>query len=184
MKPHTSCLLVGLCLSALASPQNGRAATIWTGPDTAFTKLVNSDPTQAANQDRLTASVWLTRGGTQGLYNAKTESAFTHFFSPADTEWANGTTANYSGLTYVDWNSWASGVNPSPPSTVGVNAVLHLISDDIYLDITFTSFSGAGGGFSYVRSTPAAVPEPAAGLLLATGLLAVGAVREFKGRRR
>jgi hypothetical protein len=91
------------------------------------------------------------------LYNAKTESSFAHSLSPAGTQWANGTTANYSSLSYTDWNSWAKGVNASPPSTVGVNAVLHLVSEDIYIDIKFTSWgSGAGGGgaFSYVRSTP------------------------------
>jgi hypothetical protein len=121
-------------------------------------------------------------GGIQGLYNAKTESGFAHYFSPADTLWANGTTANYATLSYTDWNSWAKGVNPSPPSTVGVNAVLHLITDDIYLDIKFTSWAAANGGFSYLRSTPTVVPEPAAGLLLPGGLAAVAGVRRLERR--
>ena len=150
---------------------------------TLFNKANGTDPTQAANQDRLTSNVWITRAGSQGLYNAKTESAFTHFFSPADTAWANGTTANYSTLSYTDWNTWSNGVNPGPPSTVGVNAVLHLVSDDIYLDIKFTSWSGSsGGGFAYLRSTPTLVPEPAAGLLLLAGLAGVAGVRGLKRR--
>ena len=38
----------------------------------------------------------------------------------------------------------------------GENFVLHLIEEDIYLDVRFlswTSGNGAGGGFSYERST-------------------------------
>src|SRR5262245_1359888 len=116
------------------------APTIWTGPQTTFTKAASADPTQAANQDRLTPNVWITRGNTAGLYNAKTETSFSHFSSPADTEWANGTTANYNSLSYTDWNTWAKSINTSPPGTIGVNAVLHLKSENIYIDIKFTSW--------------------------------------------
>ena len=162
MKPHPNYILMGLCLAALSGPFSGRAATIWNGPVTSFTKADFADPSLAANQDRLTPNVWITRASTQGLYNSKTESFFVHSLSPADTEWANGTTANYSTLSYTNWNTWADGVNPGPPSTVGVNAVLHLITDDIYIDITFTSWTSSlgGGGFAYQRSTPASGNVP------------------------
>jgi hypothetical protein len=132
-------LLALFVLIQLAVPVARGAPIIWTGPTTSFAKSGGSDPTQAANQDRITPNVWITRGGIQGIYNAKTESSFAHFFSPADTEWANGTTTNYSLLTYTDWNTWAQTANSGPPSTVGVDAVVHLISDDIYIDIKFTS---------------------------------------------
>src|ERR1017187_4125629 len=98
MKPHANYILMGLCLAALSAPLSGRAATIWTGPTTNFADAAGSDPTQPANQDRLTPGVWITRGSEQGIYNAATETGFTHFSSPQDTEWANGTTANYSTL--------------------------------------------------------------------------------------
>ena len=148
------------------------APTIWNGPLTNFTKINGANPSLAANQDRLTLDVWLTRGSSQGLYNANAEGFYSHFFSPSGTEWANGTLANYASLSYTDWNSWAKGVNAGPPSTVGVDAVLHLIPDDVYLSVKFTSWTsgGAGGGFSYTRSTPGPVPEPSAGLLLLAGL--------------
>jgi hypothetical protein len=100
------------------------------------------------------------------------EPAFSHFSSPSGTQWATGFLTNYASLSYTDWNSWAKGVNAGPPSTVGVNAVLHLIADDIYLSVRFNSWTsgGAGGGFSYTRSTPAPVPEPSVGLLALAGL--------------
>jgi len=44
----------------------------------------------------------------------------------------------------------------NPPSSVDQDMVLHIIPDNSYLDIKFTSWSGgaSGGGFSYERSTP------------------------------
>src|ERR1039457_6267655 len=153
-------LSVLVVLAQLAAPVATGAATIWTGPHTTSPKADSADPPQAANQDRLTPDVWLTRGSQEGIYNAKTETGFSHSFSPADTEWANGTTANYSSLTYTDWNTWAKTLNGGPPSTVGINAVLHLISDDIYIDIKFTFWTPiGGGGFAYERSTPT-LPRP------------------------
>src|SRR6266576_5179192 len=127
------------------------APTIWNGPNTHFTKANGANPTPAAIQDRLTSTVWLTRGASQGLYNANAEGGFSHFASPSGTQWASGFLTNYASLSYTDWNSWAKGVNAGPPSTVGVNAVMHLVAEDIYLSVKFTSWTsgGAGGGFSY-----------------------------------
>jgi hypothetical protein len=157
---HLSAVALGLTAVALVGAPQARSATVWTGPVMTFAETT-TDPTQPINQDRMTPNVWITRGPTQGIFNAKTESGFTHFFSPADTRWANGTIANYASLSYTDWNSWAQGVNPSPPSTVGVSAVVHLVSDDIYLGLTFTSWGGSATGlFSYVRTTPSAAVSP------------------------
>jgi hypothetical protein len=77
-------------LTPLAAPVGSVAATIWTGPVTTFTNVVGSDPTFPVNQDRMTPNVWITRGVEQGIYNAKIETGFTHFLSPADTLWAKG----------------------------------------------------------------------------------------------
>lgn len=147
MKPHANYLFASLCIAVLCGSSNLPAATIWSGPATSFTNTV------AADVDQITASVGLTRGTSQGLYNATTEAFFTHFLSPQNTEWANGATADYSTLSYTDWNTWAKTINLGPPNTVGVNAVLHLISDDIYIDIKFLAWP-VGGGFAYQRSTP------------------------------
>jgi hypothetical protein len=133
-----------LLFAGLGAPVATEAGTIWTGPAVSESNV--SEP------DKMTARVWLTRGGSQGLYNAVTETGFTHFFSPADTEWADGTTAN-TNLAYTDWNTWAKNLHGGPPNTVGVNAVVHLKTDDIYVNIMFTSWS-VGSAYSYLRSTP------------------------------
>src|ERR1051326_5602148 len=127
--------------------------TIWNGQLISFNKGNFTDPTQAANQDRITGDLWLTRGSSQGLYNAHNEGFFSHFSSPAGTQWATGSLSNYATLSYTDWNSWAKGVNAGPPSTIGIQAVVHIIPDDIYFSIKFTSWQASGGGgFSYLRS--------------------------------
>ena len=135
-----------------------RAAQVWNGPLITFTLASGANPNLPTNQDRLTPNVWITRGAFQGIYNAAAETSYTHNFSPANTEWAYGSLANYASLTYTDWETWNIG---NPPSTVGQPAVMHLISDDIYLSVTFTSWGQMGaGGFSYQRSTPAPSPSP------------------------
>src|ERR1035438_2835952 len=130
MKTKIMQRLVFIAIASLYAPLAAQAATIWNGPPVS--------ESNASEPDKITAKVWITRGGSQGLYNAVTEAGFTHFFSPADTEWADGTTANYGSLSYTDWNTWAKNVHGGPQNTVGVNAVVHLISDDIYLNLTFT----------------------------------------------
>lgn len=127
--------------------------TIWNGAKMAFTKADYADSSLEENQDRITSETWLTRNDSEGIFNAYLESSFDRdtYTSPLNTEWAYGTIADYDILSYQSWNSWHGG---NPPSSVGRDAVLHLISEDIYMDIKFTSWTenGNGGGFSYERS--------------------------------
>ena len=128
------------------------AQTTWNGPTMTFTKTDNADPTLAANQDQITSNVWLTRGNSGGqLYNAKTESDSSKSTSPDDTQWALGTTSNLGTLTFSTFRGTSK-----PQDAVGQNMVLHLVTDDIYIDIKITSWTSgrnSGGGFSYERST-------------------------------
>ncbi len=129
------------------------AQTIWNGPIMTFTKPGFSDPTLEENQDRITDNVWITRANTQGLFNAKTESNYNGEDSPADTEWAEGTTTDIASLSF---SPWVDAVAANPPGNLNKNFVLHLITDDIYIDIIFTQWgqgSGSGGSFKYTRST-------------------------------
>lgn len=144
---------------ALALAATRASATeIWTGPAISFTEPIGADGSLPADQDRITPHVWLTRGLTMGVFNAEQESSYTHFYSPADTEWAYGELANYASLAYTNWETWNGS---HPPNMVGQDAVLHLISDDIYIAVQFTSWTVNGGGFSYVRSTAPPPPAPA-----------------------
>ena len=164
-----------------------RAATgaiVWTGPDITYTEP-GTDPTLPADQDRLTADVWITRGVTKGLFNAAKESGFTNFSSPADTEWANGSAVNWASLSFTDWETWtqqgSGGTHGNPPSVVGVPAVMYLVSDDIYLNVTFLSWGVSGGGFSYERSTPAAAPSTLVWTGAVNGVWNVDTTANFSG---
>lgn len=148
--------LAALLAAAALTVPGSRAAQIWNGPLTTFSEP-GTDPTLEVNQDRLTSNVWITRAASQGIFNAAQENGYTHLSSPVDTEWAYGALADYASLTYANWETWNGG---HPPSMVGQPAVVHLISDDIYLAVTFTFWGGIGGGFAYQRSTP--VPPAAA----------------------
>lgn len=127
--------------------------TIWDGETITFTKTGGADWTLEANQDRITDNVWITRANNQGLFNIADETDYEDFVSPTDTEWAYGNTSNLSSLTFDTWEN-TNGSNP--PSMVDQEMVLHLISDDIYIDIMFTQWgqgSGGQGSFSYERSS-------------------------------
>ena len=163
---QTACFgLAFFLLFWLAAVPHAQCAQVWNGPLITFTEPPGADPTQAVNQDRITDNVWITRGSIQGIYNIKLESTFTRFFSPTDTQWAYGSLANYNSLTYNNWETWTG---KNPPSSLNQSAVLHLVSEDIYLSIEFLSWGQQGaGGFSYQRST--AIPEPAPALITLAG---------------
>lgn len=153
-------VLAALWAAALAS--GARAQTVYAGYDVAFAKAAFADPTLPANQDAITPNVAITRGTVQGIYNAVLQPSYSGG-GPADTEWAIGTTASWNTLSYDVWETTIGG---NPSGSVGLDMVVHLLSEDIYLDIRFTSWgmgSGGGGSFSYVRS---AVPAPGAVALL------------------
>lgn len=171
-----------LAMVLLLIPLASSGATVWTGPMISFEKAPFADPTDPTNVDVLTDRVAITRGSIEGIYNPLAESAFQRggAVSPAGTAWAftlnnpglaaeDVTSNNYASLTFADWQT---AVLSSPPSMVGAPGVLHLLEEDIYLDVVFTRWDAArfvpGGGFAWSRATP--VPEPASGLLLGLGL--------------
>jgi hypothetical protein len=177
---------LGFCL---ASEGRLEAQTVWTGPEVTFTKPDGADWTLPEYQDRITPGVWLTRADTQGLFNIAVERSYDPGtqLRPTNTEWAfaglNGnpttgvTAANYADLVF---DTWRASVVGTPPASVGLAGVLHLISEDIYISITFNSWSVGAGGFSYTRST---VPEPAEWSLLG-GLFCVGLAAWHRSHRR
>jgi hypothetical protein len=128
--------------------------------------------------------VAINRGINLYIYNSVSEGG-AGIGSPADTTWAVGTpdlighlsAANVSGLTFVPFGGatpsvrttaqgapWFS-VNPyiltGDTSGGPITFVVHLVSEDIYLTLTFSDWGQHFvGGFSYTRSTPSAVTPP------------------------
>jgi hypothetical protein len=144
------------------------APTIWSGFAVSFSKASNTNYQLPEFQDRITDNVWLTRGPTAGLFNIH-EEEFYQPGSPEGTRWATAinnpgktiAATNWSDLAFDNWIDayGGGGGGQLPPLLLGNNAVVHLVDDDIYLDLQFTSWTtSGGGGFAYIRS--AAVPEP------------------------
>ena len=133
---------------------------IWNGPTITFQKVDYANYNQVQNQDVITNLVKITRANSQGLFNIATESSFGGS-SPSDTEWALGTLSNYANLTY---RNWQQAVSYSPPTSVNKTYVVHLISENIYLELKVLSWTDMsnGGGFSYSRSTCSPPSEPTA----------------------
>jgi hypothetical protein len=163
------------CLAFVAFTATAPAQSVWSGYTFPFSKPAFSDYLLPENQDRITDNVWLTRGASQGLVNAVSECdevdcSYMHTFSPDGTEWAtdliaenlgeNIEAANWEQLTFDDWET-AYGFS------IGANildhvAVLHLIEDDIYIDVRFTDWGStpqSGTPFSYERGEPPLPPE-------------------------
>jgi hypothetical protein len=156
------------------------APVVWNGPKIMFFKDDFGDWTDFANQDRITDNVWITRQTERGIFNIRQESEHTKMLSPVDTEWATGSAADFASLTFTNWEAWHG---KDPLSVLNVPAVVHLISDDIYIDIVFLQWTSGrkGGGFVYERST---VPISSTLLLLATGLGALAGIGSKKFRKK
>ena len=138
--------------------------SVWSGHDITFSKAAFAEPTDPANQDRIDSRVWITRGSAQGIYNASSEISYTNNISPAGTRWAfvnnnPGATlaaASWSELIFAEWEVAFGGATAGGPiTTLGQDAVLNLVDNDVYLDIRFTTWgqtSLTGGNFSYDRA--------------------------------
>ncbi|MGD8415310.1 MAG: hypothetical protein PVF33_13805, partial [Candidatus Latescibacterota bacterium] len=74
--------------------------------------------------------------------------------SPLGTEWAVGSIENWDTLDYVPFIEYANFKVGDNILSLGPS-VVHLIDEDIYVAIEFTSWTGSnqGGGFSYTRTT-------------------------------
>jgi hypothetical protein len=150
----TRILLILLQISAMLAPCFLTAQEVWNGNFIEFEKDSLADWTLEENQDRITDNVWLTRKNIRGIFNIAQENGFSHVNgSPLDTEWAFGTTAQYEDLVY---EPWSSAIDSMVNLMIGEDMVIHLISDDIYIDIKVLEWgiTQAGGGYMrYQRAT-------------------------------
>lgn len=125
---------------------------VWTGERIEFVKADGADPTIAENQDRITDSVWITRGNSGGqIFNVVAEDEATKTTSPEGTLWAVGTTDE---LTELEFQPFRPAVG-KPRVVEGKDLVLYIKEESIFIDLRFTSWSEErAGGFAYRRSTP------------------------------
>lgn len=171
MRTWCFALLIGGCWIDAASAQ--LLPLVFSGYDVSFEKAADADETLPENQDQIVGGISITRGSARGIFNIAHESSFVDFTSPVGTAWAfpnNNPEVTLSAalcgdgceeIVFEDWQTANGGAGGGPPNTVGQNAILHLIEQDIYLDIRFTSWgvgTEAGGSFGYDRAaiTPSA----------------------------
>jgi len=125
-------------------------SNIWDGPLKFFEKKDNTSQHEKTNQDSITENVIITRGNNGGqIFNIAKENEADKYKSPIGTEWAIGNLNQIDSLVFKDFR-----LAVKPKSIVGKKLILHLIEEDIYLNVEFKSWSnGKKGGFSYERST-------------------------------
>ena len=121
-----------------------------------FTKEDYADASLEENQDRITASVWITRGDSQPLYNAAFESYSDHGVSPIGTIWASGQTALQTNTN--EYRSFRDATGGNHNNLPGRIMSMYIIQEDLFYDVEFHSWTSNnnGGGFSYTR-TPAQI---------------------------
>jgi len=152
-------LIIGIIITLLSACNSDRVEDlptpdtreIWTGTTITFEKVAGTDAAEAANQDRITDDVWITRSTDGGeIYNAKTENESDKGSSPKGTQWAVGTISDIDNLSF---KSFREAVD-KPKSVVGKDLVLFLTQEEIFISVKFTAWTeGKGGGFAYERST-------------------------------
>ena len=133
-------------------PPPAAERVIWDGPNMSFEKEDGADFTLAANQDRITDLVIITRESDGGqIFNIAAETESDEDDSPVGTLWALGTIADANTLNY---DTFRNTINPQ--DVVGENLVMLLVEENIAIQVMFTSWTMGrlnGGGFAYTRST-------------------------------
>ncbi|HUO07253.1 MAG TPA: hypothetical protein VM008_02900 [Phycisphaerae bacterium] len=160
-------ILLGAASAVGSFSMRAHATTIWSaGPtDLNFSLATGADVTLPQNQDRITPTVWVTRNSFHGIFNAYSETFFGSS-SPADTEWAfsglggNPTFAYGAGaalfptLSFTPWGTSLGSTGGLQFNITSHPGVVHLITNDTYIDINFTAWGSHGdSSFAYTRAT-------------------------------
>lgn len=162
MKSFSSIFGTAIATFLLAMAYTTQAQTIWDGPTNGFLH-----PAGGA-ADAIASNVYFNRGTSSGgLYNSGTNNGATTAIetsagsgSPKGTAWAQGSLSNYATLSYGNCPLEA---HQTPPQYVGKTFVVHLLTNNIYLQLTLTNWGGAfqSGNmtFGYARSSPTVPPS-------------------------
>ena len=154
-------LAAGVAL-ALHASLAGAAPVVWSGFDVSFTRPNDVDWSDPLYRDVMTPQTAPTRGDTRGVFNIAIESAYDND-SPANTRWATNlvpgnagkeiAAANWSQLNFLSWRAAYGDAGTLGTAILTRDAVVHLVAEDIYLDLRFTGWTQrGGGGFAYLRA--------------------------------
>lgn len=159
-----------LALGLIGLLPNVHAQIVWTGPNTNYNEspVATFSSPNGGGADLIIGptgtnkGVSLTRSFDEVLYNrAAGETTANGSTSPVDTMWAFGSLANFASLSYKTLTAIRNSAVPDFQAAIlNKPMVVHLVNENIYLSLTFTSWpQHDAGGFAYTRSTaPAAVP--------------------------
>ncbi|MBX2893174.1 MAG: hypothetical protein KF734_19845 [Saprospiraceae bacterium] len=139
-----------ICQGGSATLQaNINGPVIWNSGSFIFEK---TSPGQA---DAIVPSTHITRGYSGFIYNAVTQNgpSASGVCGPVvnNVMWALGYIDDWASLTYTNTMPIP---NCSGSSIPGLQLVMHLVAENIYLQVTFNYWQGGGGGnFTYTRTT-------------------------------
>ncbi|CAB9501558.1 expressed unknown protein [Seminavis robusta] len=129
------------------------------GPPITFTKPNFADWSDPANQDAISPSVTLTRADHWPLLNVALGQTPRDVQNPSGVSFAVGSTTD-TNLVFQSFTrahqGWIGEMFTTNYGTDVTNVmVMYLQAEDLYVDLTFQSWSKGrdGGGFSYTRST-------------------------------
>ena len=127
--------------------------------EVSFSKADFADWTLPENQDSISATVTITRGDSQSIFNITQEESYSGSNdSPMGTLWAKSATADAAPEDYVSFNSMHSsgggGGNSGPQSLIGETVSMYIPAENLYFDIQITAYTGGqtGGGFAWTRT--------------------------------
>jgi hypothetical protein len=141
----------------------GAQPHVWSGLTFEFDKPDNQ--VEPYSTDSITSNVSITRGSDRGFYNPVVDDDwFDSDSGPSNTRWATSinnegetiAASNWQNLNFVD-QTWLAAYGGGNVGNVieGLDAVVYLVLDNVYLDLQVTHWQkSGGGGFTYLRAEP------------------------------
>lgn len=139
-----------ICQGSSATLQaNIAGPVIWNSGSYTFAK------TSSGQADAIVASTHITRGNNGFIYNAVTQSGPNASgvcnASVQNVQWALGPIDDWASLTYTNTMPVPGCAGYNIP---GLQLVMRLVAENIYLQVTFSYWQDGGGGrFTYTRTT-------------------------------
>lgn len=150
LKAKKSFIFLAVFWMVMIAASETKAQQIWN--NFAWTKTFNKNLSGSGQFDCITSTTCLTR--ITVLFNNICENITgmqgCGYLGPCNTEWAYGNINNWATLTYQRLYLVNGCI---PPDMINNPLVLHILNPNVYLQVTFLSWSTGGTGlFSYIRT--------------------------------